>query len=184
MTGVLRANPDSGVRVAWSEELPRHERWLRLVVLSRLGERQAVDEVMQELALGAVAARNVPDDPARLPAWLYRLAVRQALLYRRKLGRRHRLIGRYAERAVGHEPRTVDPMDWLLSDERAQQVHAAVRSLSPRDSEILLLKYASDWSYQQLADHLGIGVAAVEARLHRARGKLRARLERLKVIEV
>jgi RNA polymerase sigma-70 factor (ECF subfamily) len=46
--------------------------------------------------------------------------------------------------------------------------------LSPRDAEILLLKYTEDWSYRELAAHLGISESAVEARLHRARGRLRA----------
>jgi len=40
----------------------------------------------------------------------------------------------------------------------------------------LLLKYTENWSYQQIAAHLGISHSAVEARLHRARRKLRAEL--------
>ena len=48
--------------------------------------------------------------------------------------------------------------------------------LAPRDREILLLKYTESWSYQQLSDRLGISETAVEARLHRARGRLRREL--------
>jgi len=40
----------------------------------------------------------------------------------------------------------------------------------------LLLKYTENWSYRQLADHLGLSASAVEARLHRARQKLRRQL--------
>ena len=71
----------------WSAILPAHERWLRGVITSRLHERQAVDEVMQEVALAAVAQRSPVLDPRRVIGWLYRLAVRQSLLYRRKAGR-------------------------------------------------------------------------------------------------
>jgi RNA polymerase sigma-70 factor (ECF subfamily) len=49
----------------------------------------------------------------------------------------------------------------------------ALRVLPRRDSEILLLKYTEQWSYQELAIHLGISHSAVEARLHRARQRLR-----------
>src|SRR5688572_15701045 len=44
-----------GRGVDWAAALERHGRWLRRVVLTRLGERQAVDEVMQEVSLAAVA---------------------------------------------------------------------------------------------------------------------------------
>ena len=71
-----------GLPVDWAAKLAEHDRWLRTIVLARLGERQAVDEVMQEVALAAVAQRAPLSDLARVGAWLYRLAVRQALLYR------------------------------------------------------------------------------------------------------
>jgi RNA polymerase sigma-70 factor (ECF subfamily) len=58
-------------------------------------------------------------------------------------------------------------------------VRQAVACLPRRDAEMLLLKYTEDWSYRQLAEHLGISTSAVEARLHRARGRLRSKLMQL-----
>jgi RNA polymerase sigma-70 factor (ECF subfamily) len=55
--------------------------------------------------------------------------------------------------------------------------------LAPRDAEILLLKYTENWNYHQIAAHLGISHAAVEARLHRARARMRQELAALDVIE-
>ena len=52
-------------------------------------------------------------------------------------------------------------------------VRAALQRLPRRDAEILLLKYTEDWSYRELAAHLGVSESAVEARLHRARTRLR-----------
>jgi RNA polymerase sigma-70 factor (ECF subfamily) len=172
-------------RIDWAAELPAHDRWLRLVVRARLGEGQAVDEVMQELALAAVAARAPLLDPARLPAWLYRLAVRQVLLYRRRIGRQRKLVDRFLEyQAAGrperHEP---DPLDWLLRSERVQLVRSAVERLPPRDAEIVLLKYGENLSSRALAERLGVSVSAVEARLCRVREKLRSRLARAASLE-
>lgn len=67
----------------WASTLLRHDRWLRTVVAARLGESQAVDEVMQDLSLAALVART-PVEPERVAGWLYRLAVRGALLYRKR----------------------------------------------------------------------------------------------------
>jgi RNA polymerase sigma-70 factor (ECF subfamily) len=161
--------------VDWSARLAEHDRWLRTVVLARLGERPAVDEVMQEVALAAVAQQAPLSDLTRLGAWLYRIAVRQALLYRRRRGRQRKLVDSYAwfqERnsALSSLP---DPLDLLLRDERQALVRESLGRLPSRDREILLLKYSEDWSYRELAGHLGVSESAIEARLHRARQRLR-----------
>ncbi len=164
--------------VDWSAVLQQHDRWLRTVVYSRVGEAEAVEEVMQEVALAAVRQSAPPSDPAKVAPWLYRVAVRQALLYRRKLGRQRKLIDRYVERKPPpeYDRGSPDPLDWLLAEERRAMVRQAMGRLSGRDAEILMLKYTEDWRYQQIAAHLGISRSAVEARLHRARQKLRAEL--------
>jgi RNA polymerase sigma-70 factor (ECF subfamily) len=149
-----------------------------------LGERQAVDEVLQDVSLAAVAAK-VTVDPARVAGWLYRLAIRKALLYRRARGRHHKLVGRYAERVVrdgGSSP--PDPLGWLLRDERHALVREALAKLPGRDAEILLLKYTENWSCRDLAEHLGQSEAAVESRLHRARRRLRDELAGSSIFEV
>lgn len=175
-----RAEPD------WAAALASHERWLRTAVMARLGEPQAVDEVLQEVALAVLARKGPAIEASRLGAWLYRVAVRQSLLYRRRRGRRSRIDGRYAalrgdERETGLAP---DPLDWLLLDERRATVRLALTRLARRDAEILLLKYSEGWSYREMARHLGVGESAVEARLHRARQRLREALAGSTVIEV
>src|SRR4051812_18516607 len=84
--------------IDWRAALADNDRWLRTIALARVGERQAVDEVMQEVSLAAVAERAPLLDPAKVAPWLYRLTVRQALLYRRRMGRQRKLNDRYAER--------------------------------------------------------------------------------------
>lgn len=171
--------------IDWQAALAQHDRWLRTVVRARLGEPQAVDEVMQEVSLAAVEGRSPLADPAKVAPWLYRLAVIQSLLYRRKQGRQRKLTDRYARRyRPSHQDcREPDPLQWLLTEERREQVRSALARLPRRDAEILLLKYTEDWSYRELAEHLGISQSAVEARLHRARKRLRTKLAALGVVE-
>jgi RNA polymerase sigma-70 factor (ECF subfamily) len=158
--------------------LAENGRWLRTVILARVGEAAAVDDLMQEVATAAVEKGHQLRDPASAAPWLYRLAVVAALQYRRRQGRRRKLIGRFTEREppTDRDTRETDPLDWLLADERRAMVHRALRRLPKRDAELLLLKYTQDWSYRQLAEHLGMSTSAVEARLHRARQKMRRAL--------
>ncbi|MGA2259603.1 MAG: hypothetical protein ABSG53_33420 [Thermoguttaceae bacterium] len=62
--------------------LTSHDRWLRTVVYARVGEVQAVDEVMQEVSLAAVRQQAPINDVEKITPWLYRLAVTHSLLYR------------------------------------------------------------------------------------------------------
>jgi RNA polymerase sigma-70 factor (ECF subfamily) len=176
------------VAIDWGAALAQHDRWLRTAVLARLGEPQAVDEVMQEVALAALAQHAPLGDGAKVGPWLYRVAVRRTLLYRRQRGRQHRLEGRYAGAhqvaGNGAAPAAADPLEWLLLDERRSLVREALGRLPRRDAEILLLKYTEDWTYRELAAHLGIAESAVETRLHRARCRLRAALAGAAVTEI
>jgi RNA polymerase sigma-70 factor (ECF subfamily) len=162
----------------WRPALAEHQRWLRTIVYARLREDEAVDEVMQELALALVRAPAPPPTPDKVAPWLYRVALRQVLLYRRKCGRRRRLEAGYAAHRQVTDPaaEAPDPLAWLLADERRRLVREALQTLAGRDAEILLLKYTEDWSYRQLAAHLGLSQSAVEARLFRARQRLREAL--------
>jgi RNA polymerase sigma-70 factor (ECF subfamily) len=172
------AASDSARVIDWAAELAQHERWLRTVILARLGEWQAVDEVWQEVSLAAVRQKSPLTDTSKVAPWLYRLAVRQTLLYRRSRGRARKLTENYAHRVrpTESQSRAADPLEWLLAEERQQLVRTALEKLSRRDAEILLLKYGEDWSYHEIAHHMDLSHSAVEARLHRARQRLRTEI--------
>jgi RNA polymerase sigma factor (sigma-70 family) len=177
-----RARPESEASGAidWGATLAAHQGWLRRIVAARVGEPQAVDEVMQEVALAAVAQHSPLLNPARAAGWLYRLAVRHVLLYRRKAGRAWSLVDRYAARQA---PESTDgsssPLAWLLRDERSRLVQEALKRLPYRDAELLILKHGEGFGAREIAERLGVSVATIETRLHRARGRLRALLSGL-----
>jgi RNA polymerase sigma factor (sigma-70 family) len=165
----------------WSAALAVHSRWLRTVVMARVGDPWAVDDVMQEIAVAAVKNGHQLRDARKCGPWLYRLAVATALQYRRRAGRGRKLVEKFAERVLPADAdhRELDPLDWLLADERRDHVRQALAGLPRRDAEVLLLKYTEDWTYQEMAEHLGLSASAVEARLHRARQKMRRALAQL-----
>lgn len=159
-------------------EFANHQVWLRTVVLSRLGNREETDEVMQEVALAAANQSKKQQPVGRVAPWLYRVAIRQVLLMRRRQGRRRRLIANATEKLpvtdVCHK--SVSPLDWLLSQERGQRVQGAMEQLSERDRQLLLLKYVDGLSYEEIGQVLGVSASSVQSRLHRSRKLLRQHL--------
>jgi len=177
--------PDQAID--WTAELARHQRWLRTVIAARCREPQAVDEIMQEVSIAVLKQSSPLRDSSKVAPWLYQVAVRQSLMYRRTHGRRRNMEQRYADRVETAEAQSrsapLDPLSWLIANERRELIRQGLQQLNPKESEILMLKYTEDWTYQQIAQHLGISESAVESRLHRARQSLRKTMVALEVIE-
>ncbi len=158
-----------------------NESWLRTVVRSRVPEPEAVEDIMQNIALALVRQKDALSDVARMGAWLYQIAVRQVLMYRRTRGRRRRFEDGMLERAATGEVAAQDvcsPVDRVLVAEQQQQVRDAMAQLQELDRQILMLKYSENWTYRQLSEHLGVGEDTVEYRLSKARQQLRRLLSK------
>lgn len=160
------------------DALPDHEAWLRSALHARLGNREEVEEVMQEVAVAAAKQSAKAEPVERAGPWLYRVAIRQVMQFRRKAGRRRKLLANFAQMAAPGEEdvRSRSPMEFLLSDERQSQVRRAMGTMAERDRQLLLLKYVDGLSYGDIAQRVGITASAVQSRLHRARAALRSQL--------
>lgn len=162
------------------EAFPEHEAWLRTTLQARMGNRDEVEEVMQEVAVAAANQSTKPEQIERVGPWLYRVAMRQMLIFRRKAGRRRKLIHNVAlvRQPTDVDSRVVSPLEFLVGQERQQDVRQAMRNLSERDRQLLMLKYVEGMSYGQIANQVGVTASAVQSRLHRARAELRKQLIR------
>jgi RNA polymerase sigma-70 factor (ECF subfamily) len=169
----------------WGACLAAHEDWLRKVILARTGEAQAVEEVYQQVALAAVEQKSPLADPDKAAPWLHRIAVIQSARYLRKRGRERKAVRTIAsQQEHGGNGAAKDPLSWLIAKERHERTRLAIAQLAGADAEILLLKYGERWSYQQIAQRLGITEKAVDARLTRARLRLRRELTALGIDEI
>ena len=170
--------PASGAQrpIDWGSCLVQHGDWLRQVIRARTGEPQAVDEVWQQVSLAAIEQRAPLADPEKVAPWLHRLAVVLSARYRRQQGRGRKALARLAENSGGDV--AADALTWLIRRERHELTREALARLLPRDAEILSLKYGQRWTYRQIAERLGITEKAVDARMQRAREKLRQELVR------
>lgn len=166
-------SPAKADRNPCQEWLTSHETWLRKVILARTGEPQAVDDVFQQLALAVVQNYHNLRDPERHPAWLHRMAVLHSLRHRRQMGRTRRAVDKLGQQAESPRSTSQSVLHFVLSQERNELTLAALDRLPSRDVELLMLKYDLRWSYQRIAEHLGIQVKTVDSRLVRARERLR-----------
>lgn len=177
------AGSDDRRAIDWCEHLRTHDRWLRKVVYHRLQEPDAVDDVMQNVAMATLNGGDLPTDPERIAPWLYRVAVRQCLMHRRTAGRRRKFHNRLADSSSTWTRPDNDPLSWLLGRERNEAVAAALERLNDIDRDLLILKHSEQWTYRQLADHFGVSVSSIEHRLLQARRRLRRELIATSIVE-
>ena len=170
--------------IDWPAVLEYHKPWLRKVLRSRIGDRHEVDDLFQEIALAVFRQSKtsstenntlktkgtVPNDPEKVAPWLYRLAVRQAVNFHRKRGRKS---DAKPNSELDPFATTLQPLDWMLAKEQQTNLQTALQKLRPQEREVLTLKYSENWSYNQMAKHLGVPVRTIEYRLLTARKKLR-----------
>ncbi len=161
----------------WSTELEHNRDWLERVILSRVGSRDALVEVLQEVGLAVAKSEGRPEAASDFAPWLCRIAIRQCAQYLRRCVRQTRLIQDYAQALtdVGRE-HELDPLFGLMQAERQRTLQEAIGGLPEDLRRVLLAKYFDRLSYQQISEQLGISEHAVEYRLVEARRRLRAAL--------
>jgi len=137
-------------------------------VLALLRDRAAAEDCTQEAYLRAFRAWPswTPNAPAE--AWLHRIAINQAVSWRRR--ERLREVGELLKR-FGVPEQSVTPDLALRSD-----LLRELRALPPRLAAALVLRHYHGYTNRDIAHALGIPERTVASRLIRARSRLQARL--------
>ena len=76
---------------------------------------------------------------------------------------------------------TVNPEQSAVQTDLEKKIGLALLRLKPKEREIVILQHLQDFSYQEIADLLGIPMGTVMSRLYSARRALRRELERMGV---
>ncbi|HTD43734.1 MAG TPA: sigma-70 family RNA polymerase sigma factor [Bryobacteraceae bacterium] len=137
-------------------------RWEKRVfnyLLRLVSNREDALDVSQETFLKAYQNLRKLDDPARFPAWLFRIAHNEAfsLLRRRK-----------PETELAGEPRPRNIGGRLLPVELSLAVESALKRLSEDQRETVLLKIYQGFKFEEMAEILECPVSTVKSRLYTA----------------
>ena len=154
------------------EALLAHTGWMRSLARGLVADEATAEDLVQEACAAALA--RPPRDPAALGGWLARVVRNLAARGHRETARRDR-----RERRVARPEAADAGLDEVV--ERAEllgEVMRAVLALDEPFRSTVLLRYHEGLAPEQVARRLGIPLATVGTRLHRALAELRARLDR------
>jgi RNA polymerase sigma-70 factor, ECF subfamily len=165
---VATAPADPGVRArhdAFAAIVREHDQRLRTLAYQLLGERQAMDDVLQDVYVKAYRALPSFRGEASLSTWLYRIAYTTCIdRIRRRPALDDLPVEAAAEAAGGDDP-----------DERfavGEELRAALSGLDAEHRAAVLLVLRDGHSYDAAAEILGVPRGTVASRVARARRQL------------
>jgi RNA polymerase sigma-70 factor (ECF subfamily) len=165
---VLVLRCQAGDAAAFADLVGRYYHRLGGYLRRLIGEGEAAD-ALQDVWLAVWRGLPRLADPAAFPAWAFRIARDRAFRELRRRG----LPSLPADETI---PAT-DKDEGLAPDEAAG-LHAALDRLPPAHRDVLLLRFAEEMGYDQIAAVVGVPVGTVRSRIHYAKRALRELLER------
>ena len=141
----------------------RHADALARFVAS-IGERNDVEEVVQDTFVRAFASLDGFRGDSALRTWLFTIA-RRLVLDRRRAARRR------VEQVEVHEGDAAteyDSLDGVVADETQRRLRAAMDRLSPTQREVFVLRVSEGMSYREIADTVDTTEGAARVHYHNA----------------
>lgn len=170
----------SGNKGAFGELVERHQ-WVAVhVALGMTADENISRELAQEAMLHAYLSLAHLRDDAKFGSWLYGIVLNVCRSYLRDQKRAVWSLdgeaGGLRFDAISFQDAGSDPHDAVEEHELHNLVFDAVNALSPENRDAAHLFYYEQKSLEEIAEDLGISVAAVKSRLHRTRKRLKERL--------
>lgn len=164
---------------AFAEIVRRHERRVRIVLLRILDDPRDVEEAVQDAFVQAWRNLARYRGEAALFTWLYRIGVNAALARTRRKGHATTDLDSLEAEAGGEVPADALPEPAAEAHDLHARVVAALAELPLEQREAVVLRDLAGLSNQEVADALGVSLAAAKSRIHRGRLALRDKLEPL-----
>ncbi len=157
--------------LAFDELLRRYQTHVWRICFRLLSHEQDASDASQEVCLRLFLHRARFAGRSKYSTWVYGVAVKTCLTIRRGRGRRKK-----------HESATDSDELWAGVPDRPATPEGAkldleqmLETLDDEDRALMILKYAENYSHEELAEIFEIGESACKMRLSRAREKLQQR---------
>ena len=173
----------SGDRDAYTELVRRHQANCSKVAFSILRDWHDAEDEVQNALWKAFEHIGQFQQDSLFSTWLTRIVVNQCLMRLRQTRRARFLYIDDVRKGEGEDLATIELRDWRLSpeqeigrEEAATLLHREVRRIPPLLRSAFVLRDVEQLPMSDVAERLGISVAAAKSRLLRARVELRRRM--------
>jgi RNA polymerase sigma-70 factor (ECF subfamily) len=172
-----------GENRAFDELARRYQDKVFRLCFKILRHEEDAAEAVQDAFLSAYKGLPKFKSESTFSTWLYRIATNAALMKYRRRRDGHVSYEQSQSGLEDAEPMAIadwskQPLDDLLDTETREILSHEVERLPDNERVVFVLRDIMEESNERVATELGVTVAAVKSRLHRARVHLRDRVNR------
>jgi len=180
----MRASDDATVRrvrdgetEAFEDLVAAHAEAVYRMAAAATSDPGEAEDLTQTCFVEAFTRIGELRDGRRFAPWLFAIAHNRCRDWLRKHSRRPVLLADPSELSGADPPELPgNPESHAVSSARDEAIRRAVNSLPADYRAVVVLRYAGELSYAEIAEAMGIKLSAVKMRWHRARKMLQTRL--------
>jgi RNA polymerase sigma-70 factor (ECF subfamily) len=170
---VLRGN-----QAAYADLVNKYQGYVFTLTLRLVKSREDAEELAQDVFIKAYRYLADFRGDSKFSTWLYTIVNNTCITWLRKKKLDTRSLDDEQVFARADNMDSGARADSIEQKSRQQMVTRAIAQLGADDAMVLTLFYQAEQSLEEAARILGIEVNAAKVRLHRARGRLKEKLER------
>lgn len=162
---------------AYASLVQRYQNFVFTIVLRYIKNREDAEEVAQDVFIKAYRSLADFRGTSKFSTWLYTIATTTSItaLRKKKLDMQSLDNEKVAERAEGIDGGM--NANVIEQKSRVAMVNNAIGLLSPDDAQVITLFYKGEQTLEEIAHICGKEVNAVKVQLHRARTRLREKMQ-------
>lgn len=152
--------------------LKRHKDALLAYTMTLIPVREDAEDVCQRSFEKAFVNIEKYDSRFAFSTWLYNIARNEAIDHLRRVRTSPSTV------SLNDNPSDADVLDpdtpenQVISGQRVQQITSFISSLPETYRQVAELRFIKDYSYEDIAEELGIPIGTVKTRINRARKAL------------
>ena len=166
-----------GDKPAYAQLIKRHQRFVFTLALRFSKSREDAEEIAQDCFIKAYRALHTFKQTSKFSTWLYRIVYTTSMTFLRKK--------RLDTQSIDDESSIIQ-LEGRISEFSSSEVehkskmvfvNLAISQLLPDDAAIITLFYQGEQSLEEIGQTLGMEANTVKVKLHRARHRLKEKIE-------
>ena len=167
-----------GERNAYAELVNRYQGYVFTLVLRMIKSREDAEEVAQDVFVKAYRSLADFRGESKFSTWLYTITNTTSITFLRKKKLDIQSLDNEKVFEVADSKDSGFRANLIEQKSRVNMVNEAIAMLGPDDAEIITLFYKAEQNLEEIGRILRLEVNTAKVRLHRARGRLKEKMER------
>ncbi|HUH33600.1 MAG TPA: sigma-70 family RNA polymerase sigma factor [Daejeonella sp.] len=169
----------TGNQAAYAELIRRHQRFVFTLALRFTKNREDAEEIAQDCFVKAYRSLNNFQQTAKFSTWMYTIVYTTSMTFLRKKRLDTQSIDSEESHIQLENHVSAFNADQVEQKSKFAYLNLAIDQLLPDDAAIITLFYKGEQSLEEIAKALGMESNTVKVKLHRARHRLKEKLEGL-----